>query len=135
MASIRREFRIAAPANAAWDAFRDVYAVHTRLAQGFATDCRREGDDRIVTFANGLSARELIVEVDDARRRLAYAARSERLLHHSASFQVFEGALGDCVVVWIADVLPHSAAEPVAAMMDAGVAAMRKTLERHSIPA
>lgn len=135
MASIRKEFRLAAPADEVWDAFRDVFAVHTRLAAGFVTGCRREGGDRIVTFANGLVARELIVDVDDAKRRLAYAARSERLAHHSASFQVFDDTFGGCTVVWLADLLPHAAAAPVGAMMDEGVAAMRKTLESHSAPA
>jgi len=38
--------------------------VHTRLAPGFVTGCRMEGPDRIVTFAIGLTARELIVDVD-----------------------------------------------------------------------
>jgi hypothetical protein len=32
-------------------------------------------------------------------------------------------------VVWIADVLPHEAAGPVGAMMEAGVAAMKRTLQ------
>ena len=128
MASLRKEFRLGAPAARVWDAFRDLYAVHTRLAPGFVTDCRRDGDDRIVTFANGLVARELIVDVDDAARRLAYSARSERLQHHSASFQVFEEGAAHCKVVWIADVLPHAAAGPLGAMMDGGVAAMTKAL-------
>ncbi len=135
MASIRKEFRLAAPARRVWDAFRDVYAVHTRLAKDFVTDCRRDGEDRIVTFANGLVARELIVDVDDAKLRLAYSARSERLLHHSASFQVYDDGLGGCTVVWLADLLPHAAASPVGAMMDEGVAAMRETLGSHSVPA
>jgi hypothetical protein len=135
MASIRKEFRVAAPAHTVWDAFRDVFAVHARLAPGFVTDCRREGDDRIVTFANGLVARELIVDLDDAKRRLAYSARSERLFHHSASFQVFDDTFGGCTIVWLADLLPHAAAGRVGAMMDAGVAAMRKSLETHSAPA
>ena len=128
MASIRKEFRVAAPAAAVWEALRDVYAVHARLAHGFVIDCRRDGDDRIVTFANGLVARELIVDVDDAARRLVYAAKSERLQHHSASFQVFEEGAAHCRVVWIADVLPHAAAGPLGAMMDGGVAAMTKAL-------
>ena len=128
MASLRKEFRLGAPAARVWDAFRDLYAVHTRLAPGFVTDCRRDGDDRIVTFANGLVARELIVDVDDAARRLAYSAKSERLQHHSASFQVFEEGAAHCKVVWIADVLPHAAAGPLGAMMDGGVAAMTKAL-------
>ena len=129
MATIRREFAVDAPAQQVWEVFRDVGAVHTRLAPGFVTDCRRDGEDRIVTFANGLVARELIVDLDDAAKRLAYSARSERLAHHNASFQVLEAEPGRCRVVWIADVLPHAAAGAIGAMMDAGVAAMRKALE------
>ena len=135
MASIRREFRVAAPAGKVWEAMRDVGEVHTRLARGFVTGCRRDGEDRIVTFANGLVARELIVDLDDAKRRLAYSARSERLAHHSASFQIFDDGLGGCTVVWLADLLPNATATAIGAMMDEGVAAMKKTLESHSVPA
>lgn len=39
-----------------------------------------------VTLANGITAAELIVNVDDAAHRIAYSARSERLEHHSTSF-------------------------------------------------
>ncbi len=134
MASIRREFQVDAPAGQVWDAFQDVGAVHTRLAPGFVTGCRREGEDRIVTFANGLVAREVIVDVDEAARRVAYSARSERLAHHHASFQVFADGVA-CRVVWIADLLPHAAAPAIAAMMDQGVAAMRKALASHSAAA
>ena len=135
MASLRRELVVDAPAARVWDAFRDVGAVHTRLAPGFVIDCRRDGEDRIVTFANGLVAREVIVEVDDTTMRLAYSARSERLAHHNASFQVLEDGPARCRIVWIADLLPHAAAGPIGAMMDAGVAAMRKALGSHSGPA
>ena len=135
MASIRKELRLDAGAGEVWDAFKDVWAVHTRLAPGFVTDCRRDGDDRIVAFANGVVAREVIVDVDDAARRLVYSARSERLVHHNASFQVFEDRPGRCRVVWIADVLPHAAAGAIGAMMEQGVAAMRKALGSHSGPA
>jgi hypothetical protein len=135
MASIRKEFRVDAGASEVWGAFKDVWAVHTRLAPGFVTDCRRDGDDRIVTFANGLVAREVIVDLDDAARRLVYSARSERLEHHNASFQVFEDGPGRCRVVWIADVLPHAAAGAIGAMRGQGVAAMRKALGAQSGPA
>jgi hypothetical protein len=129
MASIRKELELAASAAQVWAAFKDLGAVHTRLARGFVTDCRMDGADRIVTFANGVVARELIVDVDDGTRRLAYSARSDRLAHHNASFQVLEAGSGRCRVVWIADVLPHEAAGPVGAMMEAGVAAMKTTLQ------
>jgi carbon monoxide dehydrogenase subunit G len=133
MASIRREFALSASPDTVWAAIRDVGAVHTRLAPGFVVDCRLDGPERLVTFANGLAARELIVDVDEAARRLAYAARSERLKHHGASFQVFQDGAG-CRIVWIADFLPHEAAGAVAKMMDVGVAAMRKALDTHSRP-
>ena len=128
MASIRKEFDLSAPADQVWAAFKDVGAVHTRLARGFVTDCRMDGKDRIVTFVNGLVARELIVDIDERARRLVYSARSERLQHHSASFTVSARGTG-AHVVWVADLLPDAMAQPFGAMMEQGVAAMRKTLE------
>ena len=130
MASIRKEFEVAAPAERVWDAFKDIGAVHTRLASGFVTDCKLEGDARVVTFVNGLTTRELIVDVDDQARRLVYSARSERLAHHNASFQVVATGPASCRIVWIADLLPHAAASAIGAMMDAGVAAMKQRLAR-----
>jgi carbon monoxide dehydrogenase subunit G len=130
MASIRKEFEVPAPAERVWDAFKDIGAVHTRLASGFVTDCKLEGDARVVTFVNGLTTRELIVDVDDEARRLVYSARSERLAHHNASFQVVATGPASCRIVWIADLLPHAATSAIGAMMDAGVAAMKERLAR-----
>ncbi|HJS76047.1 MAG TPA: SRPBCC family protein [Burkholderiales bacterium] len=135
MASIRKEFALAAPAEAVWAALRDVGEVHRRLAPGFVTDCRMDGCERIVTFANGAVARELIVDVDNNARRLAYSARTPSIEHHHASAQVFDDGPGRCRVSWVADVLPFATAMVISAMMDEGVAAMRKTLESHSQPA
>jgi hypothetical protein len=99
MASIRKEISVNASAAEVWAAMRDVGEVHRLVAPGFVKDCRLEGDARVVTFGNGLLARELIVDVDDKARRLAYSARSERLQHHNASFQVFDDGPGRCRVV------------------------------------
>jgi len=127
MASIRREIRLAMPADRVWDAVRDVAALHTRLVPGFVTDCRMDGDARIVTFANGMVARELIVTIDDAEQRLVWAAIGGRLSHHNASAQVFaEGT--NSRLVWIADLLPHEMAPAITAMIEQGLAAMAKTL-------
>ena len=128
MASIRKEIMIDARPDDVWAAFRDLGAAHQRLAPGFVTGCRMDGDDvRIVTFANGLVVRELIVDVDDSARRLAYSARGGRATHHSASFQVLsEGERTR--LVWIADVLPHEVAKPIGEMMDAGCRVMQQTL-------
>jgi len=128
MASVRKEVSIDVPPELVWSAMRDVGALHTRLVAGFVTDCRLEGDARIVTFANGIVARELIVDVDDAQRRTAWAAVGGRLTHHNASAQVFAEADGTRVV-WIADLLPNELAPSIAAMIEQGLAAMKKTLE------
>lgn len=127
MASIRREFSLNVSADHVWEVLRDFGAVHTRLAPGFVTDTELDGNARIVTFANGSVAREELVTMDDAARRLAYRVRSERLQHHNASAEVFSEGQG-CRFVWTTDVLPDEIAPYIGGQMDAGVEAMRKAL-------
>ena len=121
--------RIQADPETVWDALRDVGALHRRLAPGFVTDVRLEEGARVVTFGNGLVARELIVDVDDAARRLAWAVVGGRMTHHNASAQVFPDGEGHSRFVWIADLLPHEVAPGVAAMMEQGLAVIKRTLE------
>ncbi len=130
MASIRTEIVIETAAKDVWAAVRDVGAVHERLAPGFVVDTRLDADARIVTFANGLVARELIVDVDDEARRLCWAVvSSKRLTHHNASMQVVAEGEGRSRVVWIADLLPHAVAPDIQALMEQGMATMKQTLE------
>jgi carbon monoxide dehydrogenase subunit G len=128
MASIHKEIPLDASPAAVWDVVRDIGAVHTRFAPGFVVDTVMDGEDRIVTFANGFVAREVIVDIDDARRRLAYSVRSERITHHNASFEVLAEGQGSRLV-WIADVLPAAAGETVGAMMEDGIQAAKRTLD------
>lgn len=130
MASIRKEVSINVPPEEAWSAIRDVGALHTRLVVGFVTDCRLEGDARVVTFASGIVARELIVDLDDEARRLVWASVGGRLTHHNASVQVFAESEARSRVVWIADLLPHEIAPAIDAMIEQGMVAMKRTLER-----
>jgi carbon monoxide dehydrogenase subunit G len=130
MPSIHKQISLHADPASVWDVVRDVGAVHSRFAPGFVTDTVMAApDERIVSFANGMVAREVIVDVDEARRRLAYSVRSERLTHHNASFQVIPDGAG-CRLVWIADVLPAAAAQTLDAMMGEGIAAAKAALER-----
>ena len=130
MASIRKEFLIAARADDVWDAVRDFGAVHTRLAPGFVTDTRLDGDARIVTFANGMVAREQLVDCDEARRRLVYAIANERVSHYSASVQVIADGDTRSRLIWIVDVLPNEIAPYIDGQMDQGALAVQKTLGR-----
>jgi hypothetical protein len=129
MASIRREVIVEAAPELVWDAIRDVGAVHERLAPGFVVDTRLEEGARIVTFGNGVVARELIVDVDEAGRRLVWSVVGGRMTHHNASLQVFAESGTKSRVVWIADLLPNEVAPYIAGMIDQGMAVMKKTME------
>ena len=128
MASIRKEIPLRTSATRAWDAVRDLGALHTRLVPGFVVDTKLETDARLVTFGNGMTVRELIVDLDDAARRLVWSARGGSLTHHNASAQVFPESETSCRLVWTADILPHEAAPTIRAMIDQGAAAMQRTL-------
>jgi len=129
MATIHREIEIERSKDFVWDAIRDVGAIHKRLVPGFVVDCKLEGDWRIVTFANGMTVRELIVSIDDKTYRHSWSARGEPLTHHNASVQVFSQGQDKCRIVWIADLMPSEAAEAIAEMIQQGLAAMKQTLE------
>ncbi len=129
MASIRIEMMLAADPAKVWDAVRDVGAIHTRLAPDFVSDVTMEGDAaRIVTFQNGIVAKELIVDLDDTARRLVWSVVGGRMTHHNGSLQVFAEPAG-CRMTWIADILPHDLKGPIRGMMQQGMDAMKKNLE------
>ena len=130
MASIRREIQINARPETAWAALRDVGALHTRLVPGFVTDTRLEEGARVVTFGNGMVARELIVDIDEAARRVVWSVVGGQMTHHNGSAQVFPNGATGCRFVLIADLLPNEVAPSIAAMMDQGITVIKETLER-----
>ena len=130
MASIHKDIPLDAHPDDVWSAVRDFGAVHTRLAPGFVTDARLDGDARIVTFANGNVARERLVDCDEARRRLVYAIANERVSHYSASVQVIADGEARSRLIWIVDVLPNEVAPYVDAQMHLGALAVQNTLRR-----
>ena len=129
MAAIHKEIEIERSAEFVWDAVRDVGAIHKRLVPGFVVDCKLEGDARIVTFANGMVARELIVSVDDETRRHSWSARTDNLIHHNASVQVFPEGQNKCRVIWIADLLTNEVASAIGEMIQQALGTMKQTLE------
>src|SRR6187397_3032740 len=128
MATVHRETKIARSKRFVWDAIRDVGAIHRRLVPGFVVDCKLDGDSRIVTFANGMLVREIIVAVDDETCRHAWSARGEPFTHHNASMQVFSEGDEQSHVVWIADVMPNEVADTVGEMMSQAFVVMKQTL-------
>jgi carbon monoxide dehydrogenase subunit G len=129
MASIYKQIDIQAPAQQVWEAIRDWGALQDRLVPGFVTSVVVEPQARVVTFANGIVAREIILAVDDAAHRLAYSAVGGRAAHHNASVQVFQTAVDSCQIVWITDVLPDVLAGAINEMVDEAAIVMKRTLE------
>ena len=60
-----------------------------------------------MTFGSGMLARELLVDVGEVARRVAWSVVGGPMTHHDASAQVFDDGTG-CRFVWIADLLPHA---------------------------
>lgn len=132
MATIRKEITLGNTPDRVWNVVRDTGELHTRFCPGFVTDTVLEnnGASRMVTFGNGMKAREWIVTLDEAARRLAYSVeRNERLTHHNASFQVIPEN-GGCRLIWIADLLPDEMAGAIGGMMEQGMAAAKAALEK-----
>jgi hypothetical protein len=136
MATLRRQIALNANPTAVWSAIRDFGAVHTRVAPGFLTKLEMapqsegsaNGADRIVTFFNGLVARERLVTADDETCRLVYAVVEGRASHYNAAVQVFAEGDGSRLV-WTIDLLPDDLAPAIGGMMDHAAGFMKKTLE------
>lgn len=131
MASVHKDFTIDAQPDVVWDAVRDFGAVHQRLNPGFVVDSRLEGTVRILTFHNGVVAREELVDCDDTRKRLVYAIiGGERVRHYNGCVQVFADGESHTRMSWVVDVLPNDIAPYIASQMDIAIEAMRKHLGR-----
>ena len=131
MATVRVETVVNVSGRRAWEAIADVGAVHQRLLPGRVADTQIEGDTRILTMPDGSQIRELIVSLDHANRRLAYAViEGQRLplTYHHASFQVLDEHEGSRVI-WLTDVLPHAMADAVRARVERGIAEIKDAIE------
>jgi hypothetical protein len=129
MATLQRQIPLNAAASTVWSAIRDFGAVHMRVAPGFLTKLEMNQGDRVVTFFNGMVARERPVTIDDEDCRLVYAIVEGRPSHYNAAVQVFPEGDGRSRVVWTIDLLPNDLAPAIGGMMDHAAGFMKKTLE------
>jgi|tagenome__1003787_1003787.scaffolds.fasta_scaffold19646154_1 hypothetical protein len=130
MASIRHEIVIDASPEHIWDVLRDVGAVHERLLPGRVSGTRLEGDQRFLTFPDGHVVREVIFEIDDDARRLAYSVvAGARTEHHHASFEVRPEGGHAGRLIWTTDLLPHTLAAETRVRVERGAAEMKQAIE------
>jgi hypothetical protein len=128
--SIHKEVAVDVDSKTAWESLRRVQNAHELFAP-VLTACRLEGGIRTVRFANGMVVREQILDVDDERRRVAYAALdAPGMTYHHASMQVVDDGPGRCRFVWVTDFLPPEVRENIAPLIEQGSAAFKRNLEK-----
>jgi hypothetical protein len=135
MASIHHEVVVKMDTDEAWAALREVGLAH-RLFAPVLVAGQLDGDLRTVTFANGMVARERVLDVDDERKRVAYAVLDgPGLEFHHASMELVEEGPGRCRFLWITDFLPKEAAAALQPLIEQGGQALKKNLESRSLAA
>jgi uncharacterized protein YndB with AHSA1/START domain len=129
MASIRKDRTIEASPEQVWDALRDWGALHERLVPGFVVDTRLDGEDRMVTFFNGVTVRERLISSSDDDRRLVWSIVEGPYAHHNGAAQVLANDDGTARFVWVADLLPDELGPPTDESMERGIETVKQTLE------
>jgi hypothetical protein len=125
--SVSADIVLSTTAAFAWDVIRDVYSVATRLIPGFATAVDAQPQARIVTFVNGLTVTERIVELDDAARRLVYQVVDGPTTYHLGTQQITEDADG-VHLVWTTAFAPASLRDITQTSMAAAANLMEATI-------
>ena len=129
MASIHKQLVVEVGSEKAWAALRLVGEPH-KLFAPVLVDGHLDGDTRTVRFANGMEVQERILDVSDAKRRVAYAAlNGPGMTYHHASMQVVDAGPGRCLFIWITDFLPPDIAGNLAPLIEQGAKAFRTNLE------
>lgn len=133
MGSIHKELIIEASADEAWAALRKVGEAH-KLFSPVLVDGHLAGDTRTVTFANGLTVRERIVDVNDERRRVVYSViEGTPMTHHNAAMQLVEDGDDRCRFIWISDFLPDDFSGTMAPLVEQGSQALKANIERRTL--
>jgi hypothetical protein len=129
VASIIHEFTVGADVESAWAALSDVSRVNQLIT--FLGPVRVDGDVRIVDMGE-FAIKELIVDVDPGRRRVAYSIQQSpyELIHHHSVMQILPPAPGEpgARMVWSLDVKPDATAEVMAPGVADAVEAIKKSL-------
>ena len=127
MASIHKQLVVEVGSEEAWAALRLVGEPH-KLFAPVLVDGHLDGDTRTVRFANGMEVQERILDVSEAKRRVAYCAlNGPGMTYHHASMQVVDAGPGRCLFIWITDFLPPDIAGNLAPLIEQGAKAFRPT--------
>lgn len=127
MATLTRRFPVDVDVERAWARVSDVGSVNELI--DFLGEVTLDGDRRVCAMPDGGQLDELIVTVDDARRRLVYSIVDSpfQFSHHSASMQVVDRN-GTTEFVWTTDFKPDAIAPALEEAVDAAVVSIERSL-------
>lgn len=125
--SVRRQVRIARPAEEVWALVGDP----ARIAEWFPgiESARVEGRTRTITASSGLDMPEEIVTVDPIQRRFQYRITAPLFREHLSTLDVFDLGDGTCLVAYGADADPATMALVVAGAAGAALLHLRDLME------
>lgn len=104
MATLRREVRIAAPAEEVWQVVGRPELLHLWFPG--VTACTVEGNTRVITTGAGIPMPEEIVTNDALQHRFQYRITAALFRNHLATVDVIDLGDGTCVVVYSTDAEP-----------------------------
>lgn len=125
--SVRREVRIACPADAAWAFIGDP----TRLPEWFPgiTDAQVDGDTRVIVMRSGIPLPEEIVTNDALARRFQYRITAPMVVEHLSTLDVYELDDASCLVAYACDADPATMALVIAGAAGNALEHLRDLLE------
>ena len=131
MATIRSDIKTRASASDVWSAVCDIGALHTQLVPPASSPTRNSSWARasspspMAWFCASRSSRSTM-------RRVGWCGppKGGRTRHYNAALQVSELADGVTSVVWTVDFLPDDAGGFLSTAIEAGMAAMQRSLDR-----
>ncbi len=126
-ASIRREVRIAAPADDVWAVVGDP----ARLAEWFpgVVSCTVDGPTRVVTTGSGLPMPEELLTVDRLQRRFQYRITAPMFREHLSTLDVVDLGDGTTLVLYAVDADPAMMALVIAGAGGNALEHLRELME------
>jgi uncharacterized protein YndB with AHSA1/START domain len=108
MATVRRQVRIARPADEVWAIVGDP----SRIPEWFPgiVDAQVDGTTRVITTASGIPMTEAIVTNDPLQRRFQYRLTTGLVQHHLGTIDVFDLDDGTSLVAYATDCEPDAVA-------------------------
>jgi uncharacterized protein YndB with AHSA1/START domain len=127
MGTVRRQLRIARPADDVWALVGDPTTIH----QWFPgiVDAKVDGSARIITTASGISMPEEIITNDSIQRRFQYRLTAGIVRNHLATIDVFDLGDGTSLVAYATDCEPDAMALMIGGATGNALAALKRLLE------